>query len=380
MSDTTWKLVPVEPTPEMFEAARRYWFSLHKDAAAWPCGEAMGIYAAMLAAAPTAPTSDAAAIAERPVASEGVQHFNFLCSLLPEGFHWSDPLTPDVLNHIVSALAPATPKTDAIAPTDGAVDAIGEIEIGSDGNWNFKPNMKNVMALKRPLFGGSVKFGVFATPSPKPAVDALTTGAVAVVEVGGMDATSFELRMTAHGVDRLPNGEHALYAHPASEPQLEALTTGAVEQSFPYQKTFNAIAAATRIESGHIAISVSEFCKSFAAHPASEPQSEDGDLVGDACPRCGGSGFVPDGEITGSGGIEYENGPVQCVKDCPVCTAHSASGPKALTLLDSIIRDMEGGFVKCENCGEQEAVATLDFMPMLRELRTLLADRGSEGK
>jgi hypothetical protein len=41
-----------------------------------------------------------------------------------------------------------------------------------------------------------------------------------------------------------------------------------------------------------------------------------------ACPRCGGSGFVPDGEITGSGGIEYENGPVQCVKDCPECTAH----------------------------------------------------------
>jgi hypothetical protein len=155
-----------------------------------------------------------------------------------------------------------------------------------------------------------------------------------------------------------------------------------------------------------------------AAHPASEPQSEAGELVGDACPRCGGSGFVPDGEITGSGGIEYENGPVQCVKDCPVCTAHSASGPKAeaihypecwdtaayptvesalsevyaafkctnhivasepkaLTLLDSIIRDMEGGFVKCENCGEQEYTATLDFMPMLRELRALLSDRGS---
>jgi hypothetical protein len=37
----------------------------------------------------------------------GVEHFNYLCSLLPEGFHWSDPLTPGVLSHIVSAAAPA---------------------------------------------------------------------------------------------------------------------------------------------------------------------------------------------------------------------------------------------------------------------------------
>jgi hypothetical protein len=55
------KLVPVEPTPEMFEAARKYWFSLHKGAAAWPCGEAMGIYAAMLAAAPQPPAPQAEA-------------------------------------------------------------------------------------------------------------------------------------------------------------------------------------------------------------------------------------------------------------------------------------------------------------------------------
>jgi hypothetical protein len=50
-----WKLVPVEPTESMFNAAREYWVSLHKGVAAWPCGEAMGIYASMLAASPAAP-------------------------------------------------------------------------------------------------------------------------------------------------------------------------------------------------------------------------------------------------------------------------------------------------------------------------------------
>jgi hypothetical protein len=38
-----------------------------------------------------------------------------------------------------------------------------------------------------------------------------------------------------------------------------------------------------------------------------------------ACKTCNGLGHVPDGEITGSGGVEFENGPVECVKDCPVC-------------------------------------------------------------
>ncbi|WP_223816015.1 hypothetical protein [Pseudomonas chlororaphis] len=38
-----------------------------------------------------------------------------------------------------------------------------------------------------------------------------------------------------------------------------------------------------------------------------------------ACKACNGLGHVPDGEITGSGGVEFENGPVECVKDCPAC-------------------------------------------------------------
>lgn len=43
-----------------------------------------------------------------------------------------------------------------------------------------------------------------------------------------------------------------------------------------------------------------------------------------ACATCKGSGVVPDGEITGSGGVPYENGPVLCVKDCPDCTPAAA--------------------------------------------------------
>ena len=49
---TKYKLVPIEPTEEMFIAAREYYFKLHPNRGAWPCGEAMGIYKAMLEASP----------------------------------------------------------------------------------------------------------------------------------------------------------------------------------------------------------------------------------------------------------------------------------------------------------------------------------------
>ena len=58
MSDMTHKTVPVEPTNEMFEAAREYYCKLHPNCGVWPCGEAMGIYAAMLAAAPPSPVTE----------------------------------------------------------------------------------------------------------------------------------------------------------------------------------------------------------------------------------------------------------------------------------------------------------------------------------
>jgi ribosomal protein L12E/L44/L45/RPP1/RPP2 len=46
------------------------------------------------------------------------------------------------------------------------------------------------------------------------------------------------------------------------------------------------------------------------------------------CKTCGGSRMVDDGEITGSGGIEFENGPIKCVKDCPDCATPAPAEPK----------------------------------------------------
>lgn len=43
------------------------------------------------------------------------------------------------------------------------------------------------------------------------------------------------------------------------------------------------------------------------------------------CQRCGGTGVVDDGEIVGVGGVEFENGAVKCVKDCPDCAASAAT-------------------------------------------------------
>ncbi|GMG89625.1 hypothetical protein Cmtc_08450 [Cupriavidus sp. TKC] len=58
------------------------------------------------------------------------------------------------------------------------------------------------------------------------------------------------------------------------------------------------------------------------------------DEGGDPCPDCScflcnGSGVVPDGEITGVGGVEFSNGPIACVKDCPVCAADRKSAASA---------------------------------------------------
>lgn len=37
------------------------------------------------------------------------------------------------------------------------------------------------------------------------------------------------------------------------------------------------------------------------------------------CTTCNGIGTVPDGEIAGLDGVEFENGPIECIKDCPDC-------------------------------------------------------------
>ncbi|WP_249220701.1 hypothetical protein [Burkholderia cenocepacia] len=41
------------------------------------------------------------------------------------------------------------------------------------------------------------------------------------------------------------------------------------------------------------------------------------------CKTCGGTRVVDDGEITGLGGVEFENGPIECVKDCPDCVSRA---------------------------------------------------------
>jgi len=48
------------------------------------------------------------------------------------------------------------------------------------------------------------------------------------------------------------------------------------------------------------------------------------------CPECKGAGVVDDGEIDcHQNGEPYMNGPVKCVKDCPVCTAPVAQATTA---------------------------------------------------
>ena len=48
-----------------------------------------------------------------------------------------------------------------------------------------------------------------------------------------------------------------------------------------------------------------------------------------ACKTCGGKRYVPDGVLTGEGGVEYDE-PIACTKDCPDCAAPLAEAPKAV--------------------------------------------------
>lgn len=50
--------------------------------------------------------------------------------------------------------------------------------------------------------------------------------------------------------------------------------------------------------------------------------------VSGACTTCNGLGTVPDGGISGLDGAEFENGPIECIKDCPDCK------PSAPTVTD----------------------------------------------
>lgn len=60
----------------------------------------------------------------------------------------------------------------------------------------------------------------------------------------------------------------------------------------------------------------------------------------------------------------------------PVSDSDGSSN-SSRALLDQIIEQLEGGFVACSSCGDQEDTATLDVMSDLLRLRFLLADAGN---
>ena len=61
---------------------------------------------------------------------------------------------------------------------------------------------------------------------------------------------------------------------------------------------------------GGLALEVRRVADALSA--SAEPSAE-------KCETCKGTENVDDGEITGVGGMEFQNGPVKCVKDCPDC-------------------------------------------------------------
>lgn len=52
----------------------------------------------------------------------------------------------------------------------------------------------------------------------------------------------------------------------------------------------------------------------------------------------------------------------------------------AIKLLDDVIFAMTEGFVRCDNCGEQQDTKDLDFMSELTELRAMLAASPAQKK
>lgn len=77
-----------------------------------------------------------------------------------------------------------------------------------------------------------------------------------------------------------------------------------------------------KVQPSALAKSIVATCDSaLAAAPAQAPV-----VQGEACKRCGGMGVIKVVEITGSGGVEFENGPVVCVDDCPACNGAKVVG------------------------------------------------------
>ncbi|MCK4843251.1 MAG: hypothetical protein KAT04_15425 [Methylococcales bacterium] len=46
----------------------------------------------------------------------------------------------------------------------------------------------------------------------------------------------------------------------------------------------------------------------------------------------------------------------------------------ALLLLDRAIEEIDGGFVRCERCGDQQQTKDLDFVDDIKEARNILSN------
>lgn len=84
------------------------------------------------------------------------------------------------------------------------------------------------------------------------------------------------------------------------------------------------------------------------------------------CARCGGTGVVDDGALHFSeGGIPYENGPIKCVKDCPVC---KATGQQAESTMVAIAkRNLRAYLSKASFASNVDRQAALDCVQVLEE-------------
>lgn len=77
-------------------------------------------------------------------------------------------------------------------------------------------------------------------------------------------------------------------------------------------------------EAGRLGLTADTLAAQLAARPEFADCLPKADKNGGKCRTCGRTGVVDDGEITSSVGIEFENGPIKCVKDCPDCSAVQA--------------------------------------------------------
>lgn len=81
------------------------------------------------------------------------------------------------------------------------------------------------------------------------------------------------------------------------------------------------------------------------------------------CDICNGLGTVPDGEIVAQGGVAFENGPIQCVKDCPSCKASPPADPDCENCADTGWQPpteppFDGDYIRCKRgCPDKLASA-----------------------